>query len=75
MTEDLKERDHWHDYQRAYQDALEKCSTQHAPWFIVPADHKWFRDWMVATAIVDTLKTLKPQYPAPRTDLAQVRIK
>ena len=72
---DVQERALWDDYQKAYEDALSKCSTKAAPWYIVPADHKWFRDWMVATAIVDTLKSLKPKYPAPRTDLAQVRIK
>ena len=72
---DVQERALWDDYQEAYEDALNKCSTEAAPWYIVPADHKWFRNWMVATVIVDKLKSLKPQYPPPKTDLTQIRIK
>jgi PPK2 family polyphosphate:nucleotide phosphotransferase len=72
---DVQERALWDDYQEAYEDALNKCSTKAAPWYIVPADHKWFRDWMVATVIVDKLKSLNPKYPRPKADLAQIRIK
>ena len=72
---DVQERALWDDYQKAYEDALNKCSTEAAPWYIVPADQKWFRDWMVATIIVDKLKSLDPMYPLPKTELTQVRIK
>jgi PPK2 family polyphosphate:nucleotide phosphotransferase len=72
---DVQERALWDDYQKAYEDALNKCSTKEAPWYIVPSDHKWFRNWMVATAIVDKLDSLKPKYPQPKTDLSQIRIK
>lgn len=58
---DLKERQFWNDYQKAYRDALEETSTKFAPWYIVPANHKWFRNLIVASAIVQTLKGLKPQ--------------
>ena len=72
---DVQERALWDDYQKAYEDALNKCSTEAAPWYIVPADQKWFRDWMAATIIVDKLKSLDPRYPPPKTELTQVRIK
>jgi PPK2 family polyphosphate:nucleotide phosphotransferase len=72
---DLKERERWDDYQSAYQDALEKCSTAHAPWFVVPADHKWFRNWVVSDAIVRTLASLKMSYPPPLPGLNKIVIK
>jgi polyphosphate kinase 2 (PPK2 family) len=53
---DWKEREHWNDYSRAYEDAINRCSAPHAPWFIVPADKKWFRNLAVAEAIVAALK-------------------
>jgi PPK2 family polyphosphate:nucleotide phosphotransferase len=72
---DVEERELWDDYQSAYEDVLNKCSTKSAPWYIVPADHKWFRNWMVATTIVDKLESLNPKYPAAKVDLSQIRIK
>src|SRR4051812_17040170 len=56
---DLAERKLWPKYQQAYEDALEKCSTKHAPWVVVPADRKWFRNWVISDTIVRTLQTLK----------------
>jgi len=53
---DWKEREHWNDYTRAYEDALNQCSAPHAPWFIVPANKKWFRNLAVAEAVVAALK-------------------
>lgn len=61
---DLKERALWDDYQQAYEDALRECSTKHAPWYVVPADKKWFRNWVVSDVLVRTLKELKMHYPA-----------
>jgi PPK2 family polyphosphate:nucleotide phosphotransferase len=60
---DLKERDLWDDYTRAYIDVLRKCSTRYAPWFIVPADRKHARDYLVLEKIVSTLERMDPKYP------------
>jgi PPK2 family polyphosphate:nucleotide phosphotransferase len=60
---DIEDRQLWGDYQKAYEDALSKTSTDHAPWFVVPADKKWYRDFAVLTILVDVLKGLDPQYP------------
>ena len=59
---DWKEREHWAAYTRAYEEALQKCSTPHAPWFIVPANKKWFRNLAVAEAIVNTLRPYRKQW-------------
>ncbi|HVT11472.1 MAG TPA: PPK2 family polyphosphate kinase [Fimbriimonadaceae bacterium] len=59
---DWKERELWDDYTEAYEDALTKCSTEHAPWRIVPANHKWFRDLAVAEAIRDALKPHRKEW-------------
>lgn len=58
-ADDWKERERWDDYQEAYEDALNKCATPHAPWFIVPADRKWFRNVAIAETIVETLRPLR----------------
>lgn len=60
---DLKERGHWDDYQKAYEEALAATSKKHAPWFIIPADKKWFMRLAVSEIIVDAMKKLKPEYP------------
>jgi PPK2 family polyphosphate:nucleotide phosphotransferase len=60
---DLKERELWNDYQRAYEDALSKTSTAYAPWHIVPANHKWYRDYVIGSILVDALEGLKLTYP------------
>ncbi len=62
---DLEERKLWDDYQEAYEDALSKCATPWAPWYIVPADHKWFRNWVVSDIIAKTLKKMKLRLPPP----------
>ena len=67
---DLKERKFWSDYQEAFEDAINECSTEWAPWTIVPADKKWARDCMVARAMVERLETLKLRYPKPEADLS-----
>jgi PPK2 family polyphosphate:nucleotide phosphotransferase len=72
---DARERELWNDYQAAYEDALSKCSTKWAPWYIVPANHKWYRNWMVARTIVEKLESLNPKYPPPPDDLSKIRIK
>jgi PPK2 family polyphosphate:nucleotide phosphotransferase len=59
---DWKERDYWDQYQEAYEDALNRCSTPDAPWYIVPADHKWFRNYAIAETIVEVLRPHKDRW-------------
>jgi PPK2 family polyphosphate:nucleotide phosphotransferase len=72
---DLKERRLWSAYMEAYVDAIGKTSTQWAPWYIVPANHKWYRNLVVCTVIVETLKSLKMRYPEPEVNLDRIVIK
>ena len=60
---DLAERRHWKRYRKAYQDAIEATSTDHAPWFVVPADHKWYRNWVIARVLVKTLEGMRLATP------------
>jgi PPK2 family polyphosphate:nucleotide phosphotransferase len=60
---DLAERDRWDDYMKAYEQALSKTSTDHAPWFIVPADHKWFTRLAIARLVVEALESLDLKFP------------
>jgi len=60
---DVREREHWDDYMAAYEDMLEHTSTEHGPWYVIPADHKWFMRMAVADVIVSTLEKLKLEYP------------
>lgn len=71
---DLKERARWDDYMEAYQDALRRCSTEWAPWYAVPADHKWFRNWVVSDTIVRALEKLNLHYPPPLKDADKVKV-
>jgi PPK2 family polyphosphate:nucleotide phosphotransferase len=71
---DLEERKLWSTYMRAYADALSQTSTEWAPWYIVPANRKWYRNLVVATVIVETLEGLKMRYPEPKEGLDQVVI-
>jgi PPK2 family polyphosphate:nucleotide phosphotransferase len=73
-TGDLKTRAKWDQYMDAYEDLLNKCSTDHAPWYVVPANHKWYRNWVISDTIVRTLKELHLQYPAPEPGLDKVKI-
>jgi PPK2 family polyphosphate:nucleotide phosphotransferase len=71
---DLKERALWPEYQKAYEAVLNKTSTAWAPWYIVPANKKWYRNLVIASVLVDTLKDLKMSYPQPEEDLDEVVI-
>ena len=62
---DFMERKLWDAYQVAYTDVLEKTSTATAPWFVIPADHKWYRNWSVSQVLLHTLETMDPHYPDP----------
>lgn len=72
---DYQERRFWDDYVSAYEDALSRCSTEHAPWFIIPANHKWFRNLAVAQIVVHHLETLGMSYPKPTVDIERIRHK
>ncbi|HHO67682.1 MAG TPA: polyphosphate kinase 2 family protein, partial [Gammaproteobacteria bacterium] len=72
---DYSERAYWDDYQRAYEDALEKCSTRHAPWFVIPADHKWYRNLVVSRIVQETLESMDMKLPPARVDIDAIRCK
>ena len=69
---DIEERKLWTEYMQAYQDALRKTSTEWAPWYVVPADRKWFRNHVVAATIIETLEKLDCKYPQPDLSGEQV---
>ncbi len=71
---DLKERELWDDYLAAYEDVLNKTSTEVAPWYVVPSNKKWYRNLVVANVLVDALKKLDMKYPAPAEGLADIKI-
>jgi PPK2 family polyphosphate:nucleotide phosphotransferase len=73
-SDDLEERAIWDAYQQAFEDALSKCSTEHAPWYIVPANKKWYRNLVVARTIADTLGAMDPQYPPAEEGLEKITI-
>jgi PPK2 family polyphosphate:nucleotide phosphotransferase len=76
-TSDVAERAHWNDYMKAYEEAIRATAAKHAPWFVVPADNKWYTRLVVATAIVEALEGLDLAYPkvdaAKRKELAAAR--
>jgi polyphosphate kinase 2 (PPK2 family) len=73
-SNDLKERAYWEDYQAAFEDAINECSTEYAPWYVVPANKKWYRNLVVARTIADTLEAMDPRFPAAEQGLEQVDI-
>jgi PPK2 family polyphosphate:nucleotide phosphotransferase len=72
---DFNERRFWDDYQAAYQDAVAKCSTKEAPWYVIPSDHKWFRNFAVAEVVVRTLESFDMRYPAANPQLIETEKK
>jgi PPK2 family polyphosphate:nucleotide phosphotransferase len=73
-TADVKERGYWDDYMRAYEDALSRCSTPWAPWHIIPADHKWYRNLAVSQVIIEALEKLDMRFPPPLPDAGDIVI-
>ena len=71
--EDLAERKLWPEYQEAAEEMLWRTSKPGAPWYVVPADHKWYRNWVVSRILIDTLDAMDPQYPEP-ADLGHCEI-
>ena len=71
---DLEMRAKWNQFQHAYEDVLNKCSTPWAPWYVVPADRKWYRDFVVARTVVSALEKLNEKWPKPTEDLSKIKI-
>ncbi len=71
---DLDARAKWDDFQAAYTDALARCSTDVAPWFVIPADHKWYRDLAAAEILVETARHMNPHWPRPDEDLSSIAV-
>jgi PPK2 family polyphosphate:nucleotide phosphotransferase len=72
---DYTERALWPQYESAYEEAIARTSTKHAPWYVIPANHKWFRNLAVSTIVVETLESLDLQLPKPTVDIAAIRRK
>jgi polyphosphate kinase 2 (PPK2 family) len=70
---DFNERKFWDDYTAAYEDALTRCSTKVAPWFVIPANKKWFRNLAVSHIIVETLEEMKLKFPPPTIDVKKLK--
>lgn len=71
-SNDLKERQFWDDYQAAFEEMINNCSTAYAPWYVVPANNKWYRNLVVARTIADTLEAMNPQYPPAEIGLENI---
>jgi PPK2 family polyphosphate:nucleotide phosphotransferase len=71
---DIKERERWDDYQAAFEDALNECSTTYAPWYVVPANKKFYRNLVIARSIADTLEAMDPRYPKADPGLKGLKV-
>ncbi|MFA7419321.1 MAG: PPK2 family polyphosphate kinase [Melioribacteraceae bacterium] len=69
---DYTDREYWADYQTAYEEVFNKCSTTQAPWFIIPSDKKWFRNLAISQIIVETLDKLAPEFPEPKVNIKDI---
>ncbi len=72
-TADLKEREYWDDYIEAYDEMLQKCSTEYAPWYVIPANRKWFRNLAVSQILVQTLEAMDLQFPKAASDISEIQ--
>ena len=70
---DYTEREKWDDYIKAFEAALSRCSTEHAPWFVIPSNHKWFRNLAVSAIVADALDEMNLQTPPPTVDIEEIR--
>ena len=70
---DYSERPYWDAYTKAFEDAISKCSTDNAPWFVIPANRKWFRNLVIADIVVDAMESLEMKYPEPEVDMEEIR--
>ncbi len=72
---DYDERKYWQEYLQAYEDAIHKTSTEYAPWYIIPSNHKWFRNLAISQIVVEKLESLDMRFPEPQVDIAEIRRK
>lgn len=72
---DYSEAHYWGDYTKAFETVLKKCSSDYAPWFVIPANHKWFRNLAVSQIVVRALESMKMDFPEPSVDIEQIREK
>jgi PPK2 family polyphosphate:nucleotide phosphotransferase len=70
---DYKERDYWEDYMKAYEEMLSECSVRNAPWYVIPSDHKWFRDLAASQILAETFDDMKIAAPKPTVDLERIK--
>jgi PPK2 family polyphosphate:nucleotide phosphotransferase len=70
---DIDERERWAEYQKAYEIALERCNTDHAPWYVVPSDRKWYRNWAVGQLLLEAFRGMRLEWPEPDYDVAEQR--
>lgn len=71
---DFQERRFWPGYEEAYEDLIEATSRRHAPWFVIPADRKWYRNLAISSILVDAMDGLKLKYPEPTFDASAVKL-
>jgi PPK2 family polyphosphate:nucleotide phosphotransferase len=72
---DFNERKFWDDYQAAYEDALTRCSTAEAPWYIIPANKKWFRNLAISHIVVESLESMRMKFPPPSVDVKKLKLR
>lgn len=72
---DYAERKYWDDYTKAFEAALTRCSTTHAPWFIIPSNHKWFRNLVISKIVAETLASLDMTFPEPTANIKEIKKK
>ena len=70
VPDDLRDRERWDDYVKAYHHMLRRCSTPYAPWYVIPAENRWYRNLVISRLLVDTLEDMNPRFPEPAFDLA-----
>ena len=71
---DLKQRARWDAYRVAFEDVFAKCSTEYAPWYVIPADQKWYRNLAISRVLVHTLRQMDPQFPPAPEGLENIKI-
>jgi polyphosphate kinase 2 (PPK2 family) len=72
---DVTERQRWGEYMEAYEEALGRCSTKHAPWYVIPAECRWYRNLLVTRLLVETLESLDMKYPEPTFDASEMVVR
>jgi PPK2 family polyphosphate:nucleotide phosphotransferase len=71
---DLDERKHWNEYMDAFSTAISRCSTEQAPWYVIPAEQRWFRDYVITRILLETLQEMDPEYPEPDYDASEYTV-